>query len=1522
MEKKRNVKFKKIIAILCIFVVLESYFSYFAQIAIATNEALLGTENDSETLLNDEQNPDDLPFEQNDSSVDPLLGGKEESNEEEPTENEVITTGEENLEGETEELPEETAIDDELADEENQNEEPIEELVEELPEESIEESSDEVEEEPYVEPEVSVEVTSENASIYKGFLYANATSELRYATNYNTIDVVTIVGGKNIKSLTVQDEPDKIQLITSQKIALKDDMHYRKTRVSVDEFNNILGEDGYITVYTPEGEIIGFINKDCPIVNNEYIFEYPMYLTSVKFEMQSIQADGTISIKNDKSIKETSDFSRNQISLFATINTITQVGLYVGEELRSSSAEGNINLEETESRMTLDVDTDTLSVEDKNDVTINVTLKTDEERYDLFENPIVDLEFPSAVEEVEVTGITLLYKNGLSIDNWNITTNSMGRKVLRINLAGSQLEYTPGAVQEGTTIVAYTELDVNRLTADTSENLRMTYSNKDTVRKTYSLEGRDSEDISFSFVGRQELVRAMEIKTSDENVATSYDEETEKIQIETNKEQIVTITSSIVNNYEATLDDVVIIGRIPFVGNKDGNGNDLGTNFDTKLQNAISTTGVIADVYYSEDGLAEANSDSWREDLDNLENYKSYKIVIREKTLAKGERLSFEYHLVVPEDVGYNAKGCSCYEVFYKIDTQSYSSACFTGMYTETKEIEMEDIDEEARQKLAELTVGTQVSQCGIILGELDKVYERQILKYTVVVRNTSNVTAKNVVLRCNAENANLYDWDYVENESGMDETTRHVRYLREFTQEEKEYSEFEIGDLEPGDSKTVEYQVIVRDLSEIENPEVYGKINIKYDDTIEKNVETIKNSIEEALLEVRVGYANTETLEDIDTSTEKQFKAYIETKNITETELRDVDLVLVLPKLLEFDKNSYYYGTSELTPKIEKSEESEFVTFKIPSIKSKDTQRFYLVTKTSNIDLEKASEQIEIYGYAQTDNNKYYSNKYTKTLHQGKTKLEYVFTSDISTDVVLQHEDELTYILDLNNVGKIRTGYFSITDNLPNGLEIVEVKLLKGEEEEIIEPSNYNKVVINMQMLVGESVKLVIKTRVNERDFSRDQEFIENQIKINGGFLDGFETQVIAHRIKNYNVTSEAPNELSEYENNEEYEIEYDDPNHSHSHNHNTDNHNNPATENTGVQEGNEYSNEPQPSGVIAYYISGVAWIDGNQDGARQANEKMKEGVVATLYKANSNGGLDTSRVIGETATDSDGRYTFKNVENGNYIVVFDYNSSKYKLTKYQVSTAKSTENSDAISKAVTINGELQILGITDVLTVNQSSLMSVDIGLVDKASFDLSLTKVVSSVTVKNDKGTQVYNYENSDNARLEIRSKYYKSSVLDIEYKFIVQNEGDVSGYVNKVVDYLPDNVQVVLNSSPGWYIGSDNGLYYTGLLNKEIGPGEEEEFTLVLRKNLEDGEAVKLENGAEIVEATNNLGLVDKDSLESNKMEKEDDYGIAILTVSVSTGNTIQYIAVILIIIIMISVTIMMIIKFKNTKKIYR
>ena len=1316
--------------------------------------------------------------------------------------------------------------------------------------------------------------------------------------------------------------------------------YYKQTRISVEEFKKMLGEDGSITVYTQDGEVIGYINKNSVEVNNEYVITYPNQYNTVRFEITNIKEDGEITIKNDKAIKKESDFSREQISIFSTINTMTTVNLYKGEEVKTYQGEGNINLEETESRMIIGVDTPVLSVEGKNELAINVTLKTDEERYDLFENPTVDIEFPSSIEEVEVTGISLLYKNGLTIENWEIETNEIGKKVIRVKFSGAQSEYTPGSLHEGTTLVLYTEVGVNRLTADSKDVLKMTYTNKDTVRKTYSLEGKESEDIEVGFVGREELVRAMEITEADVATATSYDDEAEKIEIQANKEQTINVKGSIINNYEATLNDVVIIGRIPFVGNKDGNGNDLGTNFDTELQSGLATAGVVADVYYSEDGTAEAESDSWTQDMTNQSKFKSYKIVIREKTLAKGEKLSFEYSLRVPEEVGYNAVGYTNYVVHYKIDTQDYMNQCSVGMYTEEKEIELGDIEEKDKQEFPELTIGTQVSQGGKILGETDSVYERQILKYTVVVRNTSNKTINNVVIKGKAENSNIYDWEYIDTPEGYFENIKQVRIMKEYSQEEKENVEFTIESLSPEESKTFEYQVIVRDLSEIENPEVYGNILVSVDGYDDVEVNTFKNKIEEGKLEVRLSNIGTESINDEDNITSISLGLSTEIKNISDRDLENVKYIVNIPSTVTVQDFMITCSNEEISyTKEEIVDGSVKLTFDIPKLGVGKSEMISFYVQNNNMEYTKLSTMMTILSYAEYNDEIYNANDYTKRIYQGETKLEYNLTSDVDKEYV-ENGDEIVFTLNAKNVGFVPSGMINAIASIPSGLEVVDVNF-EGENQNNYSRFDSDKIDAMLFLDENEEQNLKITTKVNESLFERDQSVIEFGVDINYANIDNFRTNVISYKINNNNVTTYLPdiefdniNQQVDDEDNQEDE----NPQENNQANNNEEN-NNQDNNQTNNEQKPEENNQPQSNTnneqqqeqqqpveeepvAQTYSISGLAWIDRNQDGIRQEEEKLKEEVAVSLYKSNNNGGIDTTKLVGTTSTDSNGKYIFENVETGNYIITFDYNSERYKVTKYQVGTAKSTENSDAVSKRVTINGNTETLGVTDVLTVENMGLTSIDIGIIDTTNYDFSLEKNISEIKVRNEEGTKVYNYEDGNNKRIEIRSKYYKGTVLDITYKFKVKNEGDISGYINKVVDYLPEGVQVVLNSSEGWYIGSDNGLYYTGLVDQEIASGEEREFTLVIRKSLENGESVKLVNGAEIIESTNSQGLLDRDSKENNKVKTEDDYGEITLTVSVATGHTLEYITTTLITIIMFGVITVMIMKFIKTKKIYR
>ncbi len=789
-----------------------------------------------------------------------------------------------------------------------------------------------------------------------------------------------------------------------------------------------------------------------------------------------------------------------------------------------------------------------------------------------------------------------------------------------------------------------------------------------------------------------------------------------------------------------------------------------------------------------------------------------------------------------------------------------------------------------------------------------------------------------------------------------------------------------------------MEYQVIVRDLSEIENPEVYGNIVVSVEGYDNNEVNTFKNKIEEGKLEVKLSNIGTESIDGKDNVTTVSIGLMAQIKNISDKDLENVTYILNLPS--EVSIFDFMTNCSSQDVKVEKEElvdKSVRLKFSIPKIKMGESEKISFFVRNNSMDYTKLSTTMVITSYAECEDEVYNSNDYIKKIYQGETKLECKLTSDVDSEYV-ENGQTITFVLNIKNIGFVSSGNISVSADVPDGLEIANIEF---DKEGNYTQFDGKKIRGYLFLDENEEENLRITTKVNEKLFTRDQSTIEFGASIVYGTSGKLNTNIISYKINNKNVTKYLPSyseddeddkdnndnqnqQQDNQQNNDNQNQQQDNQQNNNNQNQQQDNqqnnnnqnqqqnnqqnnnnqnqqqnnqqNNNNQNQQQNNQQNNNNQNQQQNNQqnsnnqnqqqddqqnnnnqnqqqnnlpvTQTYKISGLAWVDKNQDGIRQEDEELKEAVVASLYKSNSNGGIDTTKLVETTSTDNNGKYIFEHVENGKYIIVFDYNSTRYKVTKYQVKTAKSSENSDVVSKTVTINGNTQILGVTDVLTVNNMGLTSIDIGIIDTTNYDFSLEKRISEIKVKNDEETKTYNYDDKENKRLEIHSKYYKSTVLDITYKFKVKNEGDVEGYINKIVDYLPEGVQVVLNKSEGWYIGADNGLYYTGLIDEKINPNQEKEFTLVLRKSLEDGEAVKLVNGAEIIESTNSLGLLDKDSIENNKVKTEDDYGEVTLTVSISTGHTIEYITTTLITIIMFGVITTIIMKFIKTKKVYK
>ena len=68
-----------------------------------------------------------------------------------------------------------------------------------------------------------------------------------------------------------------------------------------------------------------------------------------------------------------------------------------------------------------------------------------------------------------------------------------------------------------------------------------------------------------------------------------------------------------------------------------------------------------------------------------------------------------------------------------------------------------------------------------------------------------------------------------------------------------------------------------------------------------------------------------------------------------------------------------------------------------------------------------------------------------------------------------------------------------------------------------------------------------------------------------------------------------------------------------------------------------------------------------------------------------------------------SNGNYSFGDLEQGNYIVVFRYDTSTYMLSEYKASGVAESVNSDAMQQTITLDGKREAVGLTDQITLNQ---------------------------------------------------------------------------------------------------------------------------------------------------------------------------------------------------------------------------
>ena len=139
---------------------------------------------------------------------------------------------------------------------------------------------------------------------------------------------------------------------------------------------------------------------------------------------------------------------------------------------------------------------------------------------------------------------------------------------------------------------------------------------------------------------------------------------------------------------------------------------------------------------------------------------------------------------------------------------------------------------------------------------------------------------------------------------------------------------------------------------------------------------------------------------------------------------------------------------------------------------------------------------------------------------------------------------------------------------------------------------------------------------------------------------------------------------------------------------------------------------------------------------------------------------------------------------------MLFEYDSNNYSLTSYKKEMVPENINSDVIKKQVAIDGVEKTVALTDILMVDKADLVYINMGLVKNQKFDLALDKSITKLKVTYSGFNKQYDYNEAKLVKIEIPAKNIEGAKIEVQYQIKITNEGDLNGYVDEIVDYIPE------------------------------------------------------------------------------------------------------------------------------------
>lgn len=1235
-------------------------------------------------------------------------------------------------------------------------------------------------------------------TIYKGKIYSKEDRDYASTTNIE-VNYANLVEANTLTEKVIYRTENKEKASNVQ---------YKTTTISKAEFNKVLGSVGKITIKDQNANIVKEITLAEFGENENITITYAEGVKGLTIELTKAVTTGIIRLNHIKSIKAES-YTKQEISELKELVEQATVKYSTAEY----SFERIKTLNETKSEISLTVTPQVITAEETKEVQMAITLKTDNEKYELFANPTFTLTMPEGVTINSVSNGTISASNG----ELAISKLEGNQRKITLQLSGAQQKYVTSEINTQISFTA--NVSVEKLMANRKDTIKVEYTNQGKSYETQSamINAVSSNAKIFTHLQVENYNGLGTIlqKYSDSTIQING-----KLPIDNTETIQVPVKYTIVNNFNAAiaLEPTIVATKT----DKEGNTQEL--------------------MNYSQGEII----------------MEAGKLQVIEQTLQIPAGLYYSENIELNAQVKYNYSGTE-YEV---TNIMNFATEEKEGVRSNTI------IDNK-------LQVGT-FAQLGDGTGiqSTDEVYNEQIITYIVEVTNISNSTVSNIKVTNSQENGNIYDLKEVIVNDRVNEFIEHTYAELDTNTKTFEIETLRPGESKeiicrvvakrvgPANTTTANMSIMADNINEqklekISNAVVDSDLKITTKNAHKEEVIIYGNNIYNMLTNIK--NLTNRRMENVN------IRIYM-TDGLTYPEGYTLQALNMEENIIDILSKPNYnkeegYVEFEIS-KLDANQEIMIMSYlhinslPLEQIGSKET----IYVTANNL----CSNNVEI-NVVQNETLITVSQRVNiKEDQKVKNNEKVIITAEISNkgyiNTQIEIQDELPVGLEVVKVELIRkNGTIDTTESLGVSKDFISI-VTDIEKGEIIKIKI--EAIVNTSLIVTEEIKNTIVAIPEMGMGGTSNEVIikiDSDVDTGTGNEDG-------------EIDGEKPEEGEpEHKNPDEENPNYEKPNEDNPGGETPGGDepggdepggDNPGGDEPGGDEpggdnpgGDEPGDDPEPT----YTISGNAWIDKNSNNSKDDGESIKNIIVKILDVNNNNTFLkDANGKEIEVKTNANGDYKIAGIKEGKYNLIFKYDTNTYELVT-------STEIKDYI-----IEGTNEKVAITGNIEVKEDK--QINLQLKELTKFDLRIDKYISKVITQTSNETKTVGYVNKQLVREEIARKYMSGATVLVEYTLQIRNIGELAGYATEIIDYLPQDMKFYSELNTEWYMGEDGNLYNTSLAVEEIKPEETKIVKLILSKTMNNENTGVTANIAEISETMNIKEYADIDSSnDSSKAE---------------------------------------------------